>query len=303
MKILMTGATGLIGKRLSERLMGEGHELSILSRRPDAGRMAPGMKTWRWSTEEEPPPREAIEGVDAVIHLAGEPVAAGRWTAEQKRRIRDSRVKGTRNLVDGIKRAASAPGIFVSSSAVGYYGDRGEEILDEKAHPGTGFLSEVSEAWEWEAERAADAGVRVATVRTGVVLASEGGALEKMLTPFRLGLGGSLAGGRQWFPWIHIDDIVGILRHGLVTPNLQGPINGVAPGIVRNEEFTRALAAALHRPALFPVPEFALRVMMGEMAGVVLASQRVVHGVALETGYQFQYPKLEPALEAILRRA
>ncbi|MFN0085938.1 MAG: DUF1731 domain-containing protein, partial [Blastocatellia bacterium] len=155
--------------------------------------------------------------------------------------------------------------------------------------------------WEREAERAADAGVRVATVRTGVVLASEGGALEKMLTPFKLGLGGSLAGGRQWFPWIHIDDIVGILRHGLVTPNLQGPINGVAPGIVRNEEFTRARAAALNRPALFPVPEFALRIMMGEMAGVVLASQRVVPGVALETGYQFQYPELGPALEAILR--
>lgn len=300
-KILMTGATGLIGKRLSERLAGEGHELSVLSRRPDSVRMDGAAKAYRWSPEEEMPPQEAMEGIDAIIHLAGEPVAAGRWTEEQKRRIRDSRVTGTRNLVDGIKRVTNRPKIFVSGSAVGYYGNRGDEILDERAQPGTGYLSEVCEAWEREAGKAEETGARVSMVRIGVVLAPEGGALEKMLTPFKFGLGGSLADGRQWFPWIHIEDIVGILRHALLTPNLRGPVNGVAPGIVRNEEFTREFAAALHRPTFIPVPEFALRVVMGEMASVVLASQRVVPGVARETGYQFQYPELRQALEAILR--
>ncbi|MGH9832949.1 MAG: TIGR01777 family oxidoreductase, partial [Blastocatellia bacterium] len=259
----------------------------------------PGVAAFCWEPERESPPVEAWEGVEAVIHLAGEPVAA-RWTDERKRRIRDSRVIGTRNLVAGMKALRKAPESLIASSAVGFYGDRGEEVLNESSPAGSGFLSEVCLEWEAEAARAREFGVRVAHARIGVVLSPEGGALEKMLTPFKLGLGGRLGEGRQWFPWIHLDDIVGILRHALMKPAINGAINGVAPGIVTNEEFTRELAGALNRPVFFPVPEFALRILMGEMAEVALASQRVVPQVALDTGYQFRYPNLRPALDALL---
>jgi len=248
----------------------------------------------------ESPPAEAWEGVEAVIHLAGEPVAGARWTEEQKRRVRDSRTKGSRNLVAGMRATPRPPKVLVSASAVGFYGDRGNEILNESSAPGSGFLSEVCLDWETEAARARELGVRVAFVRTGVALSLSGGALEKMLLPFKLGLGGRLGDGRQWFPWIHIEDVVGIFLHALMSPDVNGPINGVAPGIVTNEEFTRELAAALNRPVFFPVPELALRVLMGEMAEVVTASQRVVPQVALDTGYRFKYPNLRPALDALL---
>jgi uncharacterized protein (TIGR01777 family) len=248
----------------------------------------------------ESPPSEAWEGVEAVIHLAGEPVAGARWTEEQKRRVRDSRAKGSRNLVAGMRATPRPPKVLVSASAVGFYGDRGNEILNESSAPGSGFLSEVCLDWETEAARARELGVRVAYVRTGVALSLSGGALEKMLLPFKLGLGGRLGDGRQWFPWIHIEDIVGIFLHALMSPAVDGPINGVAPGIVTNEEFTRELAAALKRPVFFPVPELALRILMGEMAEVVTASQRVVPQVALDTGYRFKYPNLRPALDALL---
>jgi uncharacterized protein (TIGR01777 family) len=242
-----------------------------------------------------------LEDVEAVIHLAGEPVAAARWTDEQKRRIRDSRVKGSRNLVAGMRATPRPPKVFVSASAVGFYGDRGDEILNEGSAPGSDFLSEVCLDWETEAARARELGVRAAFVRTGVALSPSGGALEKMLLPFKLGLGGRLGDGRQWFPWIHIEDVVGIFLHALMSPAVDGPINGVAPGIVTNEEFTRELAAALNRPAFFPVPQFALRALMGEMAEIVTASQRVVPQSALDTGYRFKYPNLRPALESLLK--
>ena len=193
------------------------------------------------------------------------------------------------------------PKVLISSSAVGFYGDRGDEVLAEMAAPGEGFLADVSCDWESEAVRARNLGLRVALMRVGVVLSSAGGALEKMLALFKLGLGGRLGDGRQWFPWIHLDDIVGILRHALVTPTINGPINGVAPGIVTNEGFTKELAAALHRPVFFPVPEFALRIAMGEMAEMALASLRVVPQVAEETGYRFRYPQLREALAEILK--
>ncbi|MGE0126761.1 MAG: TIGR01777 family oxidoreductase [Blastocatellales bacterium] len=301
MKILITGATGLIGKAVCKLLTDEGHQLVVLSRRPQAAMGLTGVSAFRWEPEYELPPAQAWEGVDAVIHLAGEPVAAARWTEEQKRRIRDSRVVGTQFLVAGMIEARTPPKVFVSGSAVGFYGARGDEILNESSLPGSGFLSEVCLEWEAEAARARELGVRVALVRTGVVLSPTGGALEKMLTPFKLGLGGRLGSGRQWFPWVHIDDIVGILRHALITPAVDGPINGTAPGIVINEEFTRELAAALNRPIFFPVPEFALRVLMGEMAEAVMASQRVVPQVALDTGYRFKHPNLKPALESLLK--
>lgn len=260
-----------------------------------------GAGAFRWEPEAESPPPEVWEGVEAVIHLAGEPVAASRWTEEQKRRIRDSRVKGSRNLVAGMRAAQRPPKVLVSASAIGFYGDRGDEILNEHSDPGSGFLSEVCLDWEAEAARARELGVRVALVRTGVALSSSGGALEKMLLPFKLGLGGRLGGGRQWFPWIHIEDIAEIFLHALMSPAVDGPINGVAPGIVTNEEFTRELAAVLNRPVFFPVPALALRVLLGEMAEVVTASQRVVPQVALDTGYQFKYPNLRPALESLLK--
>lgn len=300
MKILVTGATGLIGKTLCQLLASVGHELAILSRQPEKAQVVPPAKAWRWQAETAAPPDEVWAGVNAVIHLAGEPVAGGRWTETQKRRIRDSRVLGTRNLVEGIKRAAVKPQVLVSASAVGFYGDRGDERLDESSTAGRGFLSEVCVAWEREAERAAELGVRVAMVRIGVVLSPQGGALEKMLPPFKLGLGGRLGSGRQWFPWIHLDDIVGILCHALVTPAVRGPLNGVAPGIVNNAEFTKELASVLHRTVFLPVPELALQLLMGEMAAVVLASQRVHPRVALATDYQFIHPQLRSALAALL---
>src|SRR5262245_16289753 len=300
MKILITGATGLIGRAVCQLLVNEDSQVVVLSRSQPAAIGLSGVSAFRWEPEAESPPAQAWEGVEAVIHLAGEPVAAARWTDEQKRRIRDSRVKGTRNLVAGMRVAPSRPKIFISGSAVGFYGHRGEEILNESSNPGSGFLSDVCVDWEAEAARARELGVRVAFVRTGVALSPSGGALEKMLTPFKLGLGGRLGGGRQWFPWIHIDDIAGIFRHALITSAIDGPVNGVAPGIVTNEEFTRELASALNRPVFFPVPEFALRVLMGEMAEAILSSQRVVPRVAPDTGYKFKYPNLRPALESLL---
>lgn len=300
MKILITGATGLIGRSVCRSLINEGHQVAVLSRRPPAAIGLAGVNSFHWEPAAESPPVEAWEGVEAVIHLAGEPVAA-RWTEEQKRRIRDSRVKGSRNLVAGLLATPHRPKVLISASAVGFYGDRGDEILNESSDPGSGFLSEVCLNWEAEAARARESGVRVAFVRTGVALSPSGGALEKMLLPFKLGLGGRLGGGRQWFPWIHIEDIAGIFLHALMSPAVDGPINGVAPGIVTNEEFTRELAAALNRPVFFPVPEFALNVLLGEMAEIVTASQRVVPQVALDTGYRFKHPNLRPALESLLK--
>jgi len=301
MRILVTGATGLIGERLCDELRAAGHETVILSRRPS--KVGPGISAFAWDPDREMPPAEAWEGVEAVIHLAGEPVAGGRWSEEQKRRIRDSRVTGTQNLVAGMRKPGSSrPSIFVCASAVGYYGDRGDEALDENSPAGSGFLSDVCRQWESEALKAEELGVRVSLIRIGVVLSHEGGAIEKMLLPFKLGLGGQLGDGRQWFPWIHIDDIVGIFRHALEDDRVRGPVNGVAPGIVTNTEFTRLFAASLNRPVFLPVPSFALRLLMGEMAVIVLASQKVAPKVALDTGYRFKYPELAEALRSFSRR-
>ncbi len=301
MRVLVTGATGLIGRELCRKLTGEGHEIFFLSRRPDPARVVNGAQGFAWDADSELPPPEAFAGVDAVIHLAGEPIATSRWTNEQKKRIRDSRVKGTRNLVDGMAKSEARPKVLICGSAVGFYGTRGDEQLDESSAPGKGFLPEICIEWEREAERAREFGARVVLVRTGVVLEKEGGALEKMLTPFKLGLGGRLGDGEQWFPWIHLDDIVGILRHSLISEQVNGPINGVAPGIVTNADFTKELAAALNRPTFFPVPEFALQLLMGEMAEIVLNSQRVFPKVALDTGYKFKHTNLRPALESLLK--
>jgi uncharacterized protein len=298
MKILITGATGLIGRAVCRRLANDGHQLVVLSRRPETADAI--EKVFKWEPGLGPPERNVWEGVEAVIHLAGESIASARWTAEQKRRIRASRVVGTRHLMQGIEEAADRPKILVSGSAVGYYGDRGDEELDELSASGQGFLPEVCRQWEGETRRAQELGLRVALVRTGTVLSANGGALEKMLLPFKLGLGARLGDGRQWFTWIHIDDIAGIFCHALYSAEVRGPINGVAPELVSNADFTRELAAALRRPAVFSAPEFFLRIAMGEMAEVVLGSQRVIPRVALESGYSFRFPILRTALRGLL---
>lgn len=295
MRTLVTGATGLIGRKLAERLQ----RTVVLSRDP---RRANGMAvdTHAWSPEAGPPPSEALRDVSVVFNLAGEPLAGGRWSEERKRRIRDSRVLGTRNLVVGLAEQTQRPRVLVSASAVGYYGDRGEDAVDESSPPGQGFLADVCVAWEREALAAEQLGIRVVCVRTGMVLAPDGGALAKIVPPFRLGVGGRIGNGEQWMPWIHIDDVVGLLLHASQDARIRGPLNAVAPTPTTNAEFTRELGHAVHRPSLLSIPKTALRLMLGEMSQVVTASQRVFPSTAERTGYQFKYPDLGPALQASL---
>ncbi len=297
MRALVTGASGFIGKHLLQRLS----EPVVVSRSAHRVAGPEGIRVQQWDPMSGPLPAECLRDVDAIFHLAGEPVASGRWTAKKKARIRDSRRVGTANLVRGLAAAEVRPRVLVCASAVGYYGDRRDEILDESSAPGNDFLAEVCRLWESAAAEANRFGVRVVSVRTGVVLGRDGGALAKMLLPFRLGLGGRLGGGRQWMPWVHINDLVGLLLHAATHDAVEGPMNGTAPHPVTNREFTRLLAATLRRPALFPMPGAALKLAVGEFAEVLLASQRVVPQVALRTGYAFQYPDLKPALEEILR--
>jgi len=302
MKILISGATGLIGRALCHVFNEDGHTIVGVSR---SSRKPSGLNVgemYQWDSQAGPPPEAALDQVDAVINLAGEPIAAKRWSDQQKKSIRDSRIVTTRNLVEGMRRAKRKPEVFVSSSAVGYYGNRGDDRLEETSPPGRGFMSEVCQEWEREAARASELGIRVVFVRTGVVLSADGGALEKMLPPFKMGAGGRLGSGKQWFPWIHIDDIVGIFRHSIVNAKATGPINGAAPQPATNAEFTRELGHALHRPAFLPVPEIALRILMGEMADVLFDSQRVIPAAALASGYEFRYPQLGPALADVLSR-
>lgn len=270
-----------------------------VSRSPDSAR-ALAVEVHKWEPRSATFPAQSLSRVDAVVHLAGEPIVARRWSRDQKKLIRDSRVLTTRSLVESMRSRDRKPAVFVSGSAVGFYGDRGDEQLDETSLAGDGFLSEVCQEWENEAARAIELGIRVAQIRTGVVLSAEGGALQKMLPPFKLGLGGRLGSGRQWFPWIHIDDIVGIIRHAILTSSLKGPVNGAAPEAVTNAEFTRKLGSALHRPAFLPVPEIALRALMGEMADALFVSQRVVPKAALTSGYEFRYPELAGTLRDLL---
>ena len=299
MKTLVTGATGLIGKALCRRLVDEGHEVTILSRHPQKHS---DYETFIWDPLVGPPPLEAIQGIDGVVHLAGESVAGARWTSEKKKRIRESRVIGTRNLIAAIAESHSRPVTLISASAVGFYGDRGDELLDEQSPPGKGFLSEVCIAWEYEAAGASALGMRVAHMRTGLVLSSAGGALPRMLPAFKLGLAATLGHGQQWVPWIHLDDVVGLFLHALLTEALAGPINVAAPNIVRNEEFTRDLARILNRPSFLVAPSFALNLMLGEMAELVLMSDRVTPSRALETGYHFRYTHLKEALKGLLKK-
>jgi uncharacterized protein len=291
MNVTVTGASGLIGAKLVERLRARGDQVTTLSRNPS------GPSALRWQPEQEPAPAAALNGADAVIHLAGENVAQ-RWSDDAKRRILRSRELGTRNLVAGIEGADPRPRVLVSSSAVGYYGAHGDEEIDEEAPAGDDFLAEVCVIWEREAQRAAELGVRVVSIRTGVVLDKDGGALAKMLPFFKLGVGGPVAGGKQYLPWIHVDDVVGLYLDALDGDAYQGPVNATAPSPVTNAAFSKALGRALHRPAFAPVPGFAVQILYGQMAEIVTTGQRAVPRKAQEHGYAFAHPDLDEALRS-----
>ncbi len=299
MRVSLTGATGLIGRALTAALRQRGDEVIVLSRGTSTAGVPSGAQVVQWDPIVGPAP--GLSGVDAVIHLAGEPVAQ-RWTAAAKDKIRRSRVLGTANLVAGIAAADPRPRVLVSTSASGFYGDRGDLQVEESASPGPrdDFLASVCIDWEDAAEQAVELGVRVAIVRNGVVLDRSGGALAKMLPAFKFGFGGPIAGGRQYMPWIALDDVVGIYLAALDSGAWSGPVNACAPAPATNAQFTKALGRALHRPAFAPLPAFVLRLLFGEMASVLLASQRAVPARTIELGYQFRWGELEPALAAVL---
>lgn len=298
MNVLITGVTGFIGKRLSERLTANGHTISGLSRNPDSARARmPEVATFYPWNPAQLPPQEAIEGADAVVHLAGETVN-GRWTAAKKQRILTSREVGTRNLVTALASAGGGK-TLISTSAVGYYGDRGDAELTERSAAGAGFLAGVTQAWEREARQAEQAGCRVAIMRLGIVLAAEGGALGTMLPLFRFGLGGPLGSGRQWWAWVHIDDVTAAIETAL-TSDRSGTYNVTSPQPVRQRDFARALGQVLHRPALAPVPALVLRLVQGQFADEILFSKRVLPERLEQSGFQFRYPSIRPALSQLL---
>lgn len=278
MNVAITGASGFLGRALSERLRASGRSVTAISLRTQ-------------------PPPESFAGCQAVVHLAGEPVAQ-RWTAAARERISNSRIQGTHSLVAALRK--HPPAVLVSASAVGYYGSRGDEILTEDSPPSSDFLGQVALGWEQEAHAAEQFGVRVVMPRIGVVLGRGGGALAQMLLPFRLGVGGRLGTGNQWMSWIALDDLVSLIEFAIADAALRGPVNAVAPNPVTNAVFTRELAAALHRPAIFPVPAFALKILFGEMSQILLGGQRVIPQAALRAGFQFRFAELGEALRQVI---
>jgi len=296
MNALISGSHGLIGTALASLLAGRGHRIIRLVR----GRPAPGPQEVGWNPAAGTINGRALEGVDAAIHLAGESVARGRWTAAKKARIRESRVESTRLLARTLAGLTRRPQVLICASAVGYYGHRGDEILAEESAPGQGFLAEVCVAWEAAAETARQAGIRVVHLRSGLVLTPAGGALAQLLPLFRLGLGGRFGSGRQWMSWITLDDEVEAIAHALGRDTLQGPVNVVSPHPVTNQEFTNALARVLRRPAVLAVPGAALRAVIGEAAGELLGSQRAHPARLLAGGYTFRHPELEAGLRHLL---
>jgi uncharacterized protein (TIGR01777 family) len=296
MKILISGSTGLVGSALVPVLQSSGHETIRLVRSSSSrAQLRDGSVTW------DPKSGELsavdLEAIDAVIHLAGENIAASRWTPAQKARIRESRVAGTRLMAETLAKLNTPPKTLVCASAIGFYGDRSDQRLNEDSPPGTGFLADTCREWEAAAKPAADRGIRVVHLRTGVVLASQGGALAKMLTPFRLGVAGIIGSGQQYMSWISLDDLVAVISFALSKETLRGPVNAVAPNSVTNHEFTKTLGRVLRRPTVFPMPAFAARLAFGEMAdGLLLASARVEPQRLMDADFRFRFPELEAAL-------
>jgi uncharacterized protein len=297
MIIAITGSTGLVGTALVETLEAEGNLVRRLVRRP----VRDGEHEIQWDPAAGQIDSAALEGVDAVVHLAGESLAAKRWTESFKAEIRNSRVRGTQLLCSALASLATKPGVLISASAVGYYGDRGDEVVDESSPPGSGFLADVCREWEEATQPARDAGIRVVKLRLGVVLSPGGGALAQMLTPFKLGVGGAIGSGRQYFSWITLDDLVSAIGFALRTAAMTGPVNAVAPQPVTNREFTKTLGRVLGRPTVLPMPAFAARLAFGEMADeMLLSGVRVEPRALLTSGFKFQFPELEFALRHLL---
>ena len=309
MRIMVTGATGFVGRPLCARLLQEGHSVVALTRNAERaqGVLGQEVRCLMWGSEKDLKWQEAVQEVDTIVHLAGESVGAERWTAEYKRKIHDSRIFTTRALVEAIGRAAPQPKALICASAVGYYGDRKDETLTEASPPGNDFLARTCQQWEAEACKAETPGLRVARMRIGIVLGRGGGALEQMLyplplpvSPFKLGLGGPIGSGRQWFPWIHLEDVVGLFAWAATTEGIGGAFNATAPNPVTNADFVHAIGRILHRPTVAPVPAFLLKTMLGEFAEVLLGGQRALPTAAQQAGYRFRYERLEEALPALL---
>ncbi len=296
MRAIVTGASGFIGKQLCAALNRPKIFTRNISKLPAE---LSSLEAFEWDSMAGPAPAAAFEDVDVVFHLAGEPVAEGRWNAKKKAAIRESRSLGTRYLVAGMSALASKPKVLVSASAVGFYGSRGDEILTEKSSAAQDFLGDVCREWEAAAATAEEHGIRVAFIRIGLALGKSGGALGRMLPIFKMGAGGRLASGSQWMPWIHVNDLVRMFIFAAENDQVRGPLNGAAPNPVTNREFTTVLAKAVHRPAIFPAPAFALRLGIGEFAEVLLGSQRVMPEAALNAGFEFQYSDLSDALAEI----
>ena len=304
MRILITGGTGLIGRALAADLAQEGHEVVVLSRHPErATDMPSGVQVQGWDARTAEGWGHLADGADAIVNLAGENLAAGRWTAERKRRIRESRVNAGRAVVAAVEAASRKPRVVVQASAVGYYGPCGDEEITEDHPPGNDFLAQVCVEWEASTAAVEEMGVRRPIIRTGVVLSATGGALPRMLPPFRFGLGGPLGSGQQWFPWIHLADEVGAIRFLIAHEEASGPFNLSAPNPVTNAAFTRALGRVLGRPTFMRVPAFALRLLFGEMGTVLLEGQRAVPKRLLEMGYTFRFAEVEAALRDLLENS
>ncbi len=303
MKILITGATGFIGWQVALYLREQGHDIVVLTRdlKTAPVRLPVACPLFVWQGADGPPPREAFEGIDAVVHLAGENII-NRWTSSRKKEIVRSRAESARQLVSVMQGLEHKPKVFVCASAIGFYGDRGDESLPESAEPGRGFLADLCRQWEQAARQAESAGIRTVSLRIGVALGQDGGALQLMLPPFRMGLGGKIGSGKQWMSWIHVRDIAGLIGHIITTDSVRGPVNAVSPEPVTNAEFARTLAGVLERPHLFTVPGWALKLLLGEAAEVVLDSQKVVPQKAEESGYAFEFPGLKTALQDICDR-
>lgn len=299
--IVIAGGTGFLGRALGRALTDSGNQVTVLTR--NAPPQTPGLRTQVWTPGATTGPwATLVDGADAVINLAGEPIAAKRWTVAQKIRIRQSRIDATTSLVDAMRAAARPPRVFISASGVGYYGSRGDEILTERASGGNDFLASVCQEWELAASRVTSVGTRLVCVRTGLVLERDGGALPKMLTPFKLGVGGPVGSGRQYWPWIHRDDWIRLVQWSLDQEQASGPLNASAPNPVTNAEFSRALGRVLRRPAFMPAPAFVLELLLGEMAGsLLLSGQRAIPAKAQELGFVFRHERVDAALASIFR--